>query len=247
VESAPWNAGADRVKLPRSKPEASMGVIRWVDGSRELPVGKILCVGQNYVAHIEELGSVPAGHPLFFTKPPSSLVSPPAPVVLPAWSEDVHHEVELALVIGRTCKHLRPEDCDDAILGYALALDLTARDVQSVAKSKGHPWAVAKGFDTACPISPALPFTSIDDVEAVQLRLWVDGELRHDGSTALMIYDVRRLLCDASRFMTLEEGDLLLTGTPKGVARLDAGTRVRATLSDDTEDRLEIIFDVTSE
>ena len=224
-----------------------MRTIRFEDGGRELPVGKIVCVGQNYVAHIEELGSVPAGHPLLFTKPPSSLVSPPEPIVLPAWSEDVHHEVELALVVGRTCKNLRPEECDDAIVGYALALDLTARDVQSVAKSKGHPWAVAKGFDTACPVSAALPMSSIADLEAVQLRLWVDDELRHDGSTALMIYDLRRLLCDASRFMTLEEGDLLLTGTPKGVARLDAGTRVRATLSDDSGDRLEIRFDVTAE
>jgi len=224
-----------------------MGVIRWEDGSRELPVGKIVCVGQNYVAHIEELGSVPAGHPLFFTKPPSSLVTPPAPIVLPAWSADVHHEVELVLVIGRTCKHLRAEECDDTIAAYGLALDLTARDVQSAAKSKGHPWAVAKGFDTACPVSGTLPFTSIADLEAVQLRLWVDGELRHDGSTALMIYDIRRLLCDTSRFMTLEPGDLLLTGTPKGVARLEPGTRVRATLSDDVGDRLEINFDVTSE
>lgn len=224
-----------------------MRTIGWMDGRRELAVGKIVCVGQNYVAHIEELGSVPAGHPLFFTKPPSSLVSPPDPIVLPAWSGDVHHEVELALVIGRTCKNLRPEECDDAILGYALALDLTARDVQSVAKSKGHPWAVAKGFDTACPISGALPFTSVGDLEAVQLRLWVDDELRHDGSTALMIYDIRRLLCDASRFMTLEEGDLLLTGTPRGVARLDAGTEVRATLSGEDGDRLAITFDVNSE
>lgn len=226
------------------KAEEDMRTIRFEDGSRELPVGKIVCVGQNYVAHIEELGSVSAGHPLFFTKPPSSLVSSPDPIVLPAWSDDVHHEVELALVIGRTCKDLRPEDCDDVILGYALALDLTARDVQSVAKSKGHPWAVAKGFDTACPISRALPFTSIGDLEAVQLRLWVDDELRHDGSTSLMIYDLRRLLCDASRFMTLHEGDLLLTGTPKGVARLDAGTRIRATLADAEGDRLAMAFDV---
>jgi len=228
------------------KPEVEVRTIRFEDG-RELPVGKIVCVGQNYVAHIEELGSVPAGHPLFFTKPPSSLVSPPEPIVLPAWSEDVHHEVELALVIGRTCKGLRPEECEGAIAGYALALDLTARDVQAVAKSKGHPWAVAKGFDTACPVSEALPHTSIEDLEAVRLRLWVDDELRHDGSTALMIYDIRRLLGDASRFMTLEEGDLLLTGTPKGVARLVPGTRVRATLSNGDGDRLAIAFDVTSE
>ncbi len=226
------------------KAEVDVRTIRFEDGDRELPVGKIVCVGQNYVAHIEELGSVPAGHPLFFTKPPSSLVSPPDPIVLPAWSDDVHHEVELALVIGRKCKDLRPEECGDAILGYALALDLTARDVQSAAKSKGHPWAVAKGFDTACPISTALPFTSIADLEAVQLRLWVDDELRHDGSTALMIYDIPRLLCDASRFMTLDEGDLLLTGTPKGVSRMEAGNRVRATLSDDDGDRRVLEFAV---
>ncbi len=221
--------------------------LRWLDGERGVAVGKILCVGQNYVEHIEELGSNPAGHPLFFTKPVSSLVAPPDPIVLPAWTEDVHHEVELALLIGQRCKHLQAGDCDAVIAGYALALDLTARDVQSVAKSKGHPWAVAKGFDTACPVSEVLPLTSIEDLQDVRLRLWVDGELRHDGSTSLMIYDIRRLLCDASRFMTLEPGDLLLTGTPRGVARLDVGTRVRASLADTEGERLAIGFDVLAE
>jgi len=218
--------------------------IRWRDGSRELPVGKILCVGQNYVAHIVELNSVDAGHPLFFTKPPSSLVTPPDPIVLPPWTDDVHHEVELALVIGERCKDLRPEDCDRVIAGYCLALDLTARDVQSAAKKKGHPWAIAKGFDTACPVSEALDFTSIDDLSDLRLRLWVDGELRHDGATSMMIYDLRRLLVDASGFLTLEPGDLLLTGTPHGVARFEAGQRLRADLSDGRGTRLGIEFDV---
>ena len=221
-----------------------MHTIRWQDGSRELPVGKILCVGQNYVAHIEELNSVPAGHPLFFTKTPSSLVSPPDPIVLPPWTDDVHHEVELALVVGERCKDLRREDCDGVISGYCLALDLTARDVQSVAKKKGHPWAIAKGFDTACPVSEALDFTSIDDLSDLQLRLWVDGELRHDGSTSMMLYDIFRLLVDASRFMTLEPGDLILTGTPQGVARFEIGQRLRAELADEEGSRLEVAFDV---
>jgi acylpyruvate hydrolase len=221
-----------------------MHTIRWQDGSRELPVGKILCVGQNYVAHIEELNSVAAGHPLFFTKPPSSLVSAPDPIVLPPWTDDVHHEVELALVIGERCKELRREDCDAVIAGYGLALDLTARDVQSVAKRKGHPWAVAKGFDTACPVSDALDFTSLADLSDLRLRLWVDDGLRHDGSTSMMIYDIPRLLVDASRFMSLEPGDLLLTGTPHGVARFVAGQRLRADLSDGQRVRLEMAFDV---
>ena len=223
-----------------------MHTIRWQDGSRELSVGKILCVGQNYVAHIEELASVDAGHPLFFTKPPSSLVSPPDPIVLPPWSDDVHHEVELALVIGERCKDLRREDCDAVVAGYCLALDLTARDVQSAAKKKGHPWAIAKGFDTACPVSGALDFTSIDDLSDLCLRLWVGDELRHDGSTSMMIYDIRRLLVDASRFMTLDSGDLLLTGTPHGVARLQEGKQLRADLADGRGTRLEMAFDVTA-
>lgn len=223
-----------------------MYAIRWRDGSRELPVGKILCVGQNYVAHIEELNSADAGHPLFFTKPPSSLVSSPAPIVLPPWTDDVHHEVELALVIGARSKDLAPEDCDGVIAGYCLALDLTARDVQSAAKSKGHPWAIAKGFDTACPISEALDFVSVDDLSDLRLRLWVDDELRHDGSTSMMIYGIRRLLVDASRFMTLDPGDLLLTGTPHGVARLRIGQQIRADLADGRGTRLEMTFDVTA-
>jgi len=223
-----------------------MGTLRSNDGTG-IAVGKIVCVGQNYVEHIEELGSIPAGHPLFFTKPPSSLVSPPDPIVLPPWTADVHHEVELALVIGERCKGLHPEDCDGVIGRYGLALDLTARDVQSAAKKKGHPWAVAKGFDTACPVSEVLPFTSIEDLSDVRLRLWVGDELRQDGSTALMIYDIRRLLCDASRFFTLQPGDLLLTGTPKGVARLEVGDRVQASLSGGEGARLEIGFEVMGE
>lgn len=224
-----------------------MRTVRWQGTGQETAVGKVVCVGQNYVAHIEELGSIPAGHPLFFLKPSSSLVSPPDPIVLPAHSDDVHHEVELALLIGTRCKHLQAAQVDEVISGYALALDLTARDVQTVAKQKGHPWAVAKGFDTACPVSEVLPFTSVDDLEHVDLRLWVDDELRHDGSTALMIYKIRRLLQDASRFFTLEPGDLLLTGTPRGVARLDPGTHVRATLADEAGPRLEVAFDVERE
>jgi 2-keto-4-pentenoate hydratase/2-oxohepta-3-ene-1,7-dioic acid hydratase in catechol pathway len=212
-----------------------MGTVRWRDAGGTFTPGKIVCVGQNYVAHIEELGSIPAGHPLLFTKPASSLVSPPDPIVLPAFSDDVHHEVELTLVIGRRCKHLRPQQVDQVIAGYALGLDLTARDVQSMAKSKGHPWA------------EALAFTSIADLEALRLRLWVGQELRQDGETSLMIYKLRRLVCDASRFFTLEPGDLLMTGTPHGVARLRAGDRVVAALSDPSATRLEVAFDVVAE
>lgn len=225
-----------------------MKCVRWQGTGVETAVGKIVCVGQNYVAHIEELGSAPAGQPLFFLKPSSSLVSPPDPIVLPAHSDDVHHEVELALLIGSRCKHLRPEQAGGVVAGYVLALDLTARDVQSVAKGRGHPWSVAKGFDTACPVSAVLPWTSVADLEDVDLRLWVDGELRHDGNTSLMIYKLRRLLVDASRFFTLEPGDLLLTGTPEGVARLAAGERLRASLSAGGGGaRLEVEFAVERE
>ena len=223
-----------------------MTSVRFQDGDR-LPVGKIIAVGQNYVEHIEELGSIPAGFPLFFTKPATALVSPPLPIVLPAFSQDVHHEVELALVIGRRCKHLQEDQAEQVIGGYLLALDLTARDVQGQAKKKGHPWAVAKGFDTACPVSEALPFTSIEDLENLDLMLQVNGETRHDGNTGLMIYKLRRLLVDVSRFFTLEPGDLLLTGTPKGVARLDAGDRIRATLSGAGTVRLDVHFEVEQE
>jgi len=216
-------------------------------GGERLSVGKIIAVGQNYVEHIEELGSVPAGVPLFFTKPATAIVSPPEPIVLPVFSEDVHHEVELALVIGQRCKHLREDQADQVIAGYLLALDLTARDVQGRAKKKGHPWAVAKGFDTACPVSEALPYTSIEDLEDLDLALQVNGEARHDGNTGLMIYKLRRLLADASRFFTLEPGDLLLTGTPKGVARLEAGDQVVATLSGSGGVRLEVNFKVEQE
>ena len=172
---------------------------------------KIVCVGRNYAEHAAELGNEVPPEPLIFLKPPSSLIGPDAAVVYPAISQRVDHEGELALVIGQRCRNLKAEDALAVVYGYTLANDVTARDLQ---KSDGQ-WARGKGFDTFCPVGPWID-TGFDPTNR-RVRCLVNGQVRQDGNTALLIYSLGRVLAHVTRFMTLEPGDLLLTGTPAGV------------------------------
>lgn len=178
---------------------------------------KIICVGRNYAEHAAELGNEVPSEPLIFLKPPSSIIGPDAPVVYPAISERVDHEGELALVIGRRVRNLREEDAASAIFGYTIANDVTARDLQR----KDGQWTRGKGFDTFAPVGPWVE-TDFDPANR-QVRCLVNGAVRQDGNTALMIYSIGRVLAFVSRFMTLEPGDLVLTGTPAGVGAVQPG------------------------
>ena len=187
---------------------------------------KVICVGRNYAAHAAELGNEPPDEPLFFFKPPSSLIGPGATIELPAMSERVDHEGELALVIGRRARHLRSEDAMSVVFGYTCANDVTARDIQRREKQ----WARAKGFDTFCPVGPWIVTADEFDPASVRVQVRVDGDLRQDGRTDLLIFDLPRLLTELSAVMTLEPGDLLLTGTPAGVGPLADGQQVEVSI-----------------
>jgi 5-carboxymethyl-2-hydroxymuconate isomerase len=170
--------------------------------------------------------------PVLFLKPPSALVHDGGSVTLPTGLGSVHHEVELVVVIGRSGRAIPPSDALEHVLGYAVGLDLTLRDLQSVAKKKGEPWDLSKGFDGSAPVSHAVPRESAGDVSALTLTLDVNGERRQDGSTGQMLHGVAALVAYASSWITLERGDLLFTGTPAGVGPLVPGDRVVAQLSD---------------
>lgn len=208
----PWRVGP---AMPRIANEA----VALADLKLLAPVTptKIVCVGRNYAEHAAELGNDVPPEPLIFLKPPSSLIGPDDPVVSPAISKRVDHEGELAVVIGQRSRNLREAEALSAVYGYTLANDVTARDLQ---KGDGQ-WTRGKGFDTFCPVGPWID-TTFDPANR-NVRCLVNGEVRQAGNTALMIYSLSRVLAYVTRFMTLEPGDLLLTGTPAGVGPVQPG------------------------
>jgi 2-keto-4-pentenoate hydratase/2-oxohepta-3-ene-1,7-dioic acid hydratase in catechol pathway len=178
---------------------------------------KIVCVGRNYAEHAAELGNEVPPEPLIFLKPVSALVGPGDPVIYPLISKRVDHEGELAIVIGRRCRNLQESEALGMIFGYTLANDVTARDLQR----SDSQWTRGKGFDTFCPVGPWID-TAFDPAGR-QVRCLVNDVVRQDGNTALMIYSLARILAFVTRFMTLEPGDLVLTGTPAGVGPVQPG------------------------
>jgi acylpyruvate hydrolase len=199
-----------------------------LEGGGELPVGKILCIGRNYVDHIRELGNEAPDRPVVFLKPSTSIVPDGGRVVIPSYSSDCHHEGELALLVGKEGKDIAQETALDFLAGYGVAIDLTLRDVQAELKKKGLPWDIAKGFDTACPVSTFVPASRVRDPQDLRIVLTVNGETRQDGSTSLMIHPVAEIVAYLSTFFTLEPGDVILTGTPAGVSAIRSGDTVRA-------------------
>jgi len=186
---------------------------------------KIICVGRNYRDHAKELGNEVPTEPLLFFKPPSSLLKPGGVVRLPAASGRVDFEGELALVIARRVRNLKEADWRSAVRGYTLANDVTARDLQK----KDAQWTRGKGFDTFCPVGP-LVSDEVDPMAGVTIETRVNGELRQQGSTLDFIFPIPVLLAYITSAMTLEAGDLVLTGTPSGVGPLKAGDSVGVTI-----------------
>jgi 2-keto-4-pentenoate hydratase/2-oxohepta-3-ene-1,7-dioic acid hydratase in catechol pathway len=185
-----------------------------------IPRSKVVGVGRNYAAHAAELGNEVPAEPLVFLKPNTSVIGPGDPIQLPAQSSEVHYEGELAVVIGRICRDVPPERVGEVVLGYTVANDVTARDLQK----KDGQWWRAKGFDTFCPLGPYL-VTGLDPAD-LRLVTRLDGEVVQDGRTSLMIFDVAALIAHISAAMTLLPGDVILTGTPEGVGPITNGQRV---------------------
>ena len=197
---------------------------------QNVAVGKIVCVARNYAEHARELGNPLPDQAVLFIKPASSILADGGTVVIPAYSSDCHHELELAVLIGRTGKDIAAADALAFVAGFGVALDLTLRDVQAELKAKGLPWEIAKSFDTACPLSAFVPASEVADPQRLRLRLHVNGELRQDGTTADMLRPVARLISEASHRFILEAGDILLTGTPSGVGPIRSGDRLEAVI-----------------
>ncbi|WP_221076935.1 fumarylacetoacetate hydrolase family protein [Agarivorans aestuarii] len=198
----------------------------------ELSPSKAVCVGQNYAAHMQEMGGAPAKQAVFFNKPPSAFISFDNGVAIPTGLGEVHYELELALLIGKPLKNATKDDLKDAVWGYAAALDLTLRDIQLELKQRGHPWERAKAFDNSCVLSAFKPLACLSDLNDVALQLKQNGETKQQGSSSQMIRTIEALLIEASQCFSLQAGDVLLTGTPAGVGPLEAGDKLSLTVAD---------------
>ncbi|GAB7026930.1 fumarylacetoacetate hydrolase family protein [Geotalea toluenoxydans] len=195
---------------------------------KEFQIGKILCIARNYVDHIKELSNETPQAPVIFTKPATSVIFQGEPIIIPNHSSDCHHEAELAILIGKPGKDIPAAKALEHIAGYGVAIDLTLRDVQAELKKKGLPWDIAKGFDTACPLSGFVAAATVADPQNLQVRLSVNGQLRQDGNTSLMIHSVAAMISYMSGIFTLEAGDVILTGTPAGVGPIKSGDSIEA-------------------
>jgi 2-keto-4-pentenoate hydratase/2-oxohepta-3-ene-1,7-dioic acid hydratase in catechol pathway len=201
-----------------------------LEGKR-VETGKIVCLLRSYRAHAQEMGSGVSDKPEFFLKPRTAIIHDGQEIIIPPESKDVHHEVELAVIIGKTGSKIPVETAMEHVLGYAVMIDVTARDLQAAAKKAGKPWAAAKGFDTFAPISDAVTASRVPDPRNLEIWLKVNGHDRQRSGTDMMIYSIPEIISHVSGIMTLEAGDIIATGTPEGVGPLVSGDSVEAGIS----------------
>ena len=195
------------------------------------PVHRIYCIGRNYAEHAREMGAaVERSQPMFFMKPADAIVADGADVPYPPATQELHHEVEMIVALARGGRDIARGHALDCVFGYGVGLDLTRRDLQAMAKAKGHPWDAAKGFDASAPVSVLRRAEDIGHPRAGQLSLDVNGERRQQADISEMIFDVAAIIHELSKLWTLAAGDLIFTGTPAGVAMLRRNDRLHARL-----------------
>lgn len=195
---------------------------------------RIFAIGRNYVEHIEELKNEKPSDPVIFTKPDTALLRNNSPFYYPDFSKDVHHEVELVLRICREGKNIEEKFAHKYYDSIGVGIDFTARDLQQKLKEKGLPWDIAKGFNGSAPISDKfIPVTDFKDVKNINFSLKVDGEYKQQGNTSLMLFNFDYIILYLSRFFTLKTGDLIFTGTPKGVSPVKVGNVLSAYIEDE--------------
>lgn len=209
-----------------------MPAINLLPDNQRIDTGTIYCIGRNYIKHIQELENEVNAEPVLFLKPASSLITQQRQIELPAYSADVHHETEVVLLIGREGRGIDEADALHHIAGVGIGLDLTARDTQTALREKGLPWTVAKGFETAACVSDFLPVQRLRDLSRLRFTLRVNGTLRQEGDTSLMIFSIPKIIAYISSIITLQPGDLVFTGTPHGVARIAGGDILELSLED---------------
>ncbi|MCU0399754.1 MAG: fumarylacetoacetate hydrolase family protein [Algoriphagus sp.] len=184
---------------------------------------KIICIGRNYAAHIEELKNEKPGKPVVFLKPDTALLKGGAPFFHPDFSENIHHEVELVLKVSKEGKYIQPQFAHRYFEEIGLGIDFTARDLQDQCKAKGLPWEIAKAFNGSAPIGDFKPVSAFADLKDIDFHLEINGELKQKGNTSLMLFDFATIISYVSQFFTLKKGDLIYTGTPAGVGPVKIG------------------------
>jgi 5-carboxymethyl-2-hydroxymuconate isomerase len=208
-----------------------MKKIRIKDLNQFQAIGKIVCVGRNYAEHAKELGNEVPEKPVIFIKPTSSVIFSGDKIIHPSFSNDLHHETELVLLIGRTVKNANETEAENAITGYGLGLDMTLRDVQNELKKKGQPWTIAKGFDTSAVLSDFISKQNYRLTLNEEIILKVNGTERQHEKLNKMIFTPAKIVEYISSLMTLEEGDLIFTGTPAGVSKVVKGDKLHAEIT----------------
>ncbi|WP_439568683.1 fumarylacetoacetate hydrolase family protein [Sphingopyxis sp.] len=208
--------------FPVTAPSAAIA-----DSDQRFPVRRIFCVGKNYADHAREMGGDPDREPpFFFSKPADAIVAGTAAIAMPPRTENLHHEIELVVAIGKGGRDITSDDAPAMVFGYAVGNDLTRRDLQADAKAGGRPWDMAKGFDRSAVLSPIRPVAAVGHPAAARIWLSVNGETRQDGDIADMIWPIADIIAELSTYVELMPGDLIYTGTPAGVGRIVRGDLV---------------------
>jgi len=205
---------------------------------------KIVCIGRNYSEHASELGNVVPTKPMIFMKPPSAFITENQELKIPSEWDELHHEVELGVIIDQQCKNINSKQAIQNIGGYCLALDMTARKIQDELKKQGHPWLLAKGFDCSCPCGDFISKEKLSIDNNINLWLKVNGQMKQNGNTKDMIFSIGDIISYISKYITLERGDLILTGTPAGVGPVKRGDHIEAGLKSN-DFNYEMKFNVT--
>jgi len=208
----------------------TMATAHLIGLTEPLEIRKIFCIGRNYVDHAKEMNAAIPEAPIFFLKPSTAIIGEGEAIRIPSISKDLHHEIEMTVLIGRGGKNILIGNALNHVAGYGIGLDMTLRDIQSDAKKKGLPWTLAKGFDTSAPISHFVPAGEISDPHALEVKLDVNGATRQHSSTSNFIFKIDELIAYISQFFTFERGDIIFTGTPEGVASAASGDRLEARL-----------------
>jgi len=211
---------------------ASLPSVTVVGNDKALAVHRIYCVGKNYADHAREMGEDPSqSTPVFFSKPADALVHGQDRIPFPGRTENLHYEVELVVALGKEGSNVTRDQAMDLVFGYGVGIDFTRRDLQAEAKAAGRPWDVAKGFDNSAPVSAIHPVSQVGILDHADISLSVNGELRQRGDIADMIWSVPEIIAELSTYFALRPGDLIFTGTPAGVGKVEPGDIVQASIA----------------
>lgn len=189
---------------------------------------KVIAIGRNYAAHAKELNNPLPSSPVIFLKPDTAVLKDNRPFYIPDFSSDIHYELEVVLKVSKEGKHIAEKFAANYFDEIGLGIDFTARDVQQVHKEKGLPWELAKAFDNSAPVSRFIPKTDIADLNNLEFELKLNGERRQLGNTANILFSFEKIISFVSQYITLKKGDLIFTGTPEGVGRVQQGDKLEA-------------------